>query len=195
MPKKPTDKYFVSGDEDEILPNKLDLTTIEGINREEFIGFLSAQEYFIDRLSPKTSFTVKYLYSIHKKALGHLYSLAGKLRNVNMSKGNFPFPASRVLPEAMESFEKDMLKKFSVQYQDEKEFILDLSRMHAELLYMHPFREGNGRTIRLFTNLITLKQFGREIDFPWVVEHKGNAYIKAVQQAAAKDYSNGRLAF
>ena len=189
MTKKNPNKYLVSGEEHEVLPNKLGLTDLKDVGREEFKGFILAQEHFIDQLGDNSRFNLKYLHDIHKRALGHLYSFAGKLRTVNMSKGGFIFPSALFLPTAMDDFEKEMLPPFSAKYKDEKQFVKDLSAMHAELVYLHPFREGNGRTIRLFTNLIALKHYGVEIDFPWIMENKGEDYIKAVQQATSKEYS------
>lgn len=191
MKRKDTGKYLVPEDEAnfEVLPNRLGLTTKKEIDWVEFKGFLDAQNYFIDAVNEKTVFNLKFLYSIHKRALGHVYTFAGKLRTVNMSKGGFVFPASRFLPEAMSEFEKDILLKLSQPYKQKDEFIRDLAISHAELLYIHPFREGNGRTARLFANLIAFKHYNQEIDFPMILKQKSLEYIKAVQQATSKEYS------
>ncbi|TNE81953.1 MAG: cell filamentation protein Fic [Bacteroidetes bacterium] len=189
MVKKKPDKYLIPGEELEVLPNLLGIVNPQEIGRQEFIGFIKAQEYCIDRLEIETRFTLVYLLAIHKKALGRLYSFAGKLRTVNMSRGGFAFPAAHVLPQAMVIFESQMLQPLNNPFMESPEFIRCLARMHAELLYLHPFREGNGRTVRLFTNLISLKNCGVEVDFHLILENHKSAYIQAIQQSVVEDYS------
>ena len=59
---------------------------------------------------------------------------------------------------------------------------------HAEFLFIHPFREGNGRTARLFSNLVALKHGYERFHFDKIKESRMNEYIKAVQSAAYKKY-------
>jgi cell filamentation protein len=93
----------------EILPNLLGLKTEKEIGESEFEGFLRAEIYFTEKLSPRTKFNVKYILWLHKEALKHLYPFAGKLRDVNLSKGGFPFAAAKFLPDTMSAFEKEIL--------------------------------------------------------------------------------------
>lgn len=183
-----TGKYAVPGDEGEILPNKPGFTSKQDIDRAEFSGFFEARYDAIDDLSANTHFDLKYLYSLHRKALGDLYTFAGKLRTVNMSKGGFAFPAARFLPLAMEGFEKEMLLPLNATYANTEDMIRDIAKMHAELLFIHPFREGNGRVIRLLTELIYLKHTGKSIDFV-PMQQDMHAYIAAVQAAAHQNYA------
>jgi cell filamentation protein len=80
-------KYQIPNDQNEVLPNKLGLTSLKDINLSEFEGFLKAEIILSERLTPRTKFTVSYILGIHKLALSHLYSFAGKCRDVNISKG------------------------------------------------------------------------------------------------------------
>jgi cell filamentation protein len=182
-------KYSVpdSESESEILPNFLNLETIEEINESEFLGFVHAQQRAIDELSEDTVFDVSYLYNLHKDALGHLYSFAGKLRTVNMSKGNFSFAPANFLSQAIKDFEIEFLNPLKESSFDELDLLKKLACMHAELVFIHPFREGNGRSIRMFTNMIYLSKTGTELDFK-ILEHNLETYIKAVQQASQKKY-------
>jgi len=184
-------KYLVpnSESEGEVLNNKQGLTKKAEVDEAEFIGFLMAQNHLIEELSEETTFDLDYLYKIHEIALGDLYGFAGTLRTVNMSKGGFVFPSAQFLPNAMETFEKDMLLKMSEPFESRSEFIKALASSHAELLYIHPFREGNGRTARLLANLISFKYFQKDINFIDILRNKKDLYIKAVQQSANQDYS------
>jgi cell filamentation protein len=186
-----TGKYLVPDNEQQgdVLPNKLGLTLKNEIDKAEFLGFLKTQNKFIDELSFDTTFNLDYLYSLHSSALGEVYEFAGKLRTVNMSKGGFLFPAARVLHSAMEIFEKDILKSLSDKYDTDAEHITALAISHAELLYIHPFREGNGRTARLLANLVAYKHFQKHINFIDILRDKKDLYIKAVQQASIEEYS------
>jgi cell filamentation protein len=182
-------KYTVPDNETEgkVLLNLLNLTITEEVDESEFLGFVHAQQKAIDELSEDTVFDVSYLYNLHKDALGHLYSFAGKLRTVNMSKGNFAFAPASFIPQAMKDFETEFLDVFKDEITDETILLKNIARMHAELLFIHPFREGNGRTIRMFTNLIYLSKTGKELDFK-ILESNLEIYIKAVQQASQKEY-------
>lgn len=188
MSKKNTGKYSVPGSEGEILPNLLGLTTKEQIDDAEFKGFLGAQIDLIRDLPETDTFDLPYLYTLHKKALGQVYFFAGKLRTVNISKGGFAFPAARFLPQAMEEYEKNMLMPLSEGYDDHEQLVYDLAKSHAELLFIHPFREGNGRAARLFAMLIYLKHTGKRVDFENILKHGYDKYIAAVQAAAQQHY-------
>ena len=90
-------KYKSPDSQGDILPNLLDLKKVKEVNESEFEGFLKAEIYFTEHLSPRTKFNKVFILKIHKMALAHLYSFAGKLRDVNMSKGGFPFAAAKFL--------------------------------------------------------------------------------------------------
>jgi cell filamentation protein len=183
-------KYTVSDSEagGEVIPNLLQLTNVTEVAESEFIGFVQAQQKAIDGLSDETKFDLKYLYALHHDALGHLYSFAGKLRTVNMSKDGFTFPPAHFLPQAMQNFETDFLITLQSGFSTQETFVLHIARLHAELLFIHPFREGNGRTIRLFTNLLSIAKTGYELNFE-ILEENIERYIVAVQQASQHEYS------
>ncbi len=183
-------KYTIpdNGAQNEILPNLLNLETIEEINESEFLGFVRAQQNAIDELSDDTVFDVSYLYKLHKEALEHLYSFAGKLRTVNMSKGNFAFAPASFLSQSMKDFETEFLDVLKNEITDDTILLQNLARMHAELLFIHPFREGNGRTARMFTDMFYLSKTGKLLDSTFLLDNL-EAYILAVQQANQKEYT------
>lgn len=185
------DRYSISSSESGVLSNKLGITDVEKINEEEFVGFVQAAQHAIDAIDTDTVFSLEYLYQLHRDALGHLYDFAGKSRTVDMSKGDFTFPAARYLAKNLKEFEDNFLTPINDGiWTDEHELLDILASMHAELLYIHPFREGNGRTIRLFTELIFLAKTGRKLSLDNL--HKRDnlrKYISAVQQAAVGEYS------
>jgi cell filamentation protein len=190
MRKDKSDKYLVPEDEDEnvILHNKMRIINLRKLHQMEFSGFLKAQFLLLEELTLSTKFDVKYICRIHRLALSHLYDFAGKLRHVNMAKGGFIFPSARFLPKIMEDFEAKFLKTLPDKYDSDEELIKDIARVHAELLYIHPFREGNGRTARVLANLMAAKQGHGFLDLNKIKENHFEDYVKAVQAATDEDY-------
>lgn len=182
-------KYKSPDSQGDILPNLLGLITEKQINESEFEGFLKAEIYFTEKLSARTKFDVKYILGLHKMALGHLYSFAGKYRDVNMSKGGFPFAAAKFLPETMAEFEAEILSKLKNKYKNSEDLIKDVAIVHGELLFIHPFREGNGRTARLLANLMIRKAGFESLKFERVGKKEFEEYVEAVQNCANKDYA------
>ncbi len=182
-------KYNTSNEEGDILPNLLNLTTKEQIGQAEFEGFLYAAMFLSERLNSRTRFNLNYILKIHKLALGHLYAFAGKYRTVNMSKGGFVFPSVLYLKQAMQQLEKEFLSPMPNIYKDTESLIRDVASIHSELLFIHPFREGNGRTARLLANLMVQKQGFLPLRFELLTEDKFPEYVQAVQKAADRDYS------
>ena len=179
-------RYSTNGEEGEILHNLLGLTDEEAIHNAEFEGFLTAEILFTENLTPKTKFTIKYICDIHRTALKELYSFAGHFRSVNVSKGGFVFPAGRFIPDNMRIFEEEILAHLPDHYAHQEELIKDIAKVHGELLFIHPFREGNGRTARILANLMARKQGYTGLNFRRV---NFDEYIIAFQQVARKDYS------
>jgi cell filamentation protein len=122
-------------------------------------------------------------------ALSHLYQFAGKYRDVNISKGGFPFAAAKFLPFTMQVFEDEFLINLPTHYSNNDDLIRDISRVHGELLFIHPFREGNGRTARILANLMAAKQGHQSLRFDKIDDKTFPLYVSAVQDCAKKEYT------
>lgn len=175
------------------LPNLPGLQSAEAIALAEFEGFLKAEIMLTQMLTRRTKFTSSYIQKIHKQALGEVYSFAGKWRNVNLSKGGFVFPMAQFLPTIMLSFENDILAKLPPSYISNDQLIHDIAVVHAELLFIHPFREGNGRTARLLVNLMCRQQGLHAPHWEKIAPNPDaiipfTDYVVAVQQAADQNY-------
>jgi len=107
---------------------------------------------------------------------------------VNLSKGGFPFAAAKFLPETMSAFEDQILSKLPNKYISREQLINDIAIVHGELLFIHPFREGNGRTARLLTNLMSRKVGYNGLMFEKIGKVEFERYVVAVQNCANKDY-------
>jgi len=182
------DKYVSSPQESESFPNKLNLSNREEIDKAEFEGFLLAELSLTEELTSRTKFNIKYIKRIHKLSLGHLYSFAGKFRTVNMSKGGFLFPAAKFISQNMDSFEKGILLNLPAKYESDRALIKDIAKVHGEFLFIHPFREGNGRTARVLANLMARKQGIKGLNFEKITENVFPEYVIAVQSVADRNY-------
>ena len=183
-------KYSVNPNEEEILPNLLNSNSLREIQEAEFEGFLYAELLLTTQLTDKTKFDVDYIKNIHFLALKDVYAFAGNFRTVNISKQGFMFPAARFSDQSMQEFQTEILNKLLNEYVklDSVLFIEDLARVHAELLYIHPFREGNGRTARVLLNLMLRKNGWEPLDFSKMNEELFQQYVIAVQSSAMKNY-------
>ena len=117
-----------------------------------------------------------------KNRLGEIYEWAGEYRRVNVSRGDFPFAAAARIPALMEQFERDVLARYTPCNLKERADILHaLAETHAELVLIHPFREGNGRVARILSILMALQAGLPLLNFSLIAEEKKQAYFAAVQ--------------
>lgn len=112
---------------------------------------------------------VNGLKQIHGYLFGGLYDFAGKIRTVNISKGGFKFAAAEFLPETLDQIEK--------MSEDSFDQIID---KYVEMNVDHPFREGNGRTTRIWLDLILKRSLKKCVD--WSQINKKD-YLEAMEQS------------
>ena len=113
--------------------------------------------------------TVNGLKQVHGYLFGGLYDFAGKIRTVNISKGGFKFAAAEFLPETLDQIEK--------MSEDSFDQIID---KYVEMNVAHPFREGNGRTTRIWLDLILKRSLKKCVD--WSQINKKD-YLEAMEQS------------
>lgn len=159
-----TGRYKTSGNiEDEYYPdttiliNKLNLKTELEIQEAEKQLLEKCIEYYLRKIHNIKHFDSILLCSIHKKFLSRLYNWAGQYRTVNISKENIRFAVPKYIHSSMDDFDKKIKNDDYLLTNDIDWFIGKLAYYKCELIAIHPFREGNGRTIRLFCDLIAIK--------------------------------------
>lgn len=113
--------------------------------------------------------TVNGLKQIHGYLFGGLYDFAGKIRTVNISKGGFKFVAAEFLPETLDQIEK--------MSEDSFDQIID---KYVEMNVAHPFREGNGRTTRIWLDLILKRSLKKCVDWSQINKKE---YLAAMEQS------------
>lgn len=88
----------------------------------------------------------------------------------------------------MNLFETEILNNLPKTYNTEPDLISDIARVHAELLFIHPFREGNGRTARILADLMSYKEGHVSLEWGKINNKIYPSYVAAVQSAAKKNY-------
>lgn len=181
-------RYNVDGQEDGgVLKNKLNIKDQKTLEDTETILFSDAYKHFFELLEKgKLKFDVKFIFQIHKYSLETLYSWASKMRTVEISKDGVLFCASSQIEKNLTIFEK-ILSKNLPEPTDTKDMIIEkLAIIHCEFNAIHPFREGNGRTIRLFLDLLVVSNGFNLIDYS---KSSKENYIKACISGMSQDYS------
>lgn len=138
--------YFVDGKS--VLKNKLGITDYEELKEKE--TEITAKKLFELYVNPiDMNFDKDHLKAIHNYLFSSIYPFAGEYRNVYMQKNNSYFaPVEEIDARLIHTFEyiESQLKSVNDKY----DFACLLAELYAHLLHIHPFREGNGRTIREF---------------------------------------------
>ncbi len=132
-----------------ILENKLNITDQAELAREEEkISKIKAKEMFENGfLNSLQAGTFESLKEIHKYLFNEIYNFAGKLRKVNIAKGNFRFTSLVYLDESVKNIEKIPQSTYN-----------EIIEKYVEMNIAHPFREGNGRSTRIWLDLIMKKE-------------------------------------
>ncbi len=157
------------------LENKLGITSSpELAEAEERISKKKAVELFenglLDRLEPGTTASLK---AIHKYLFDEIYDFAGELRTVNIAKGNFRFAPLMYLEAALANIDKMPQSTFD-----------EIVEKYVEMNIAHPFREGNGRSTRIWLDCIFKKELGKVVDWSKVDKED---YLLAMERSPIKD--------
>ena len=158
-----------------MLENKLGITSsVELANEEEKITKLKALELFdTNKIDEFEVGTFKGLSDIHKYLFGEIYSFAGNVRKENIAKGNFRFALSMYLEDVLNKIDNMPQKNFD-----------DIIKKYVEMNIAHPFREGNGRSTRIWLDLILKKELNKVID--WSKINKED-YLLAIERSPVRD--------
>lgn len=158
-----------------ILENKLNLTSeVELAREEEKISKMKAKELFeTGYLNNLKAGTFETLSKIHAYLFSDIYYFAGKIRTQNIAKGNFRFVPILYINNALENIEKMPQSNFD-----------EIIEKYIEMNIIHPFREGNGRSARIWLDLILKKELGLVVD--WSKVNKED-YLLAMERSPIKD--------
>ena len=158
-----------------MLENKLGITSEIALSKEEErITKLKALELFDSgKINDFEVGTFSGLASIHKYLFGDIYEFAGKIRKENIAKGNFRFASVLYLEDILSKIDEMPQKNFD-----------EIIKKYVEMNIAHPFREGNGRSTRIWLDMILKKEINKVID--WSLVNKSD-YLLAMERSPIKD--------
>ena len=157
------------------LENKLGITdSVQLAREEERISKKKAAQMFeagyLNRLEPGS---MESLIKIHQYLFDEIYEFTGAIRQVNIAKGNFRFAPVMYLKEALKNIEKMPQSTYD-----------EIIEKYVEMNVAHPFREGNGRSMRIWLDCILKVELGKVID--WSKVDKDD-YLLAMERSPIKD--------
>lgn len=157
------------------LNNKLGITnSAELAYEEEKISKKKALELFENGMLDKLEAgRISSLKAIHKYLFNDIYDFAGKIRTVNISKGSFRFVPLMYLEAALKNIDKMPQSTFD-----------EIIEKYVEMNIAHPFREGNGRSTRIWLDLILKTEIGQVVDWSKVDKED---YMLAMERSPIKD--------
>ena len=158
-----------------VITNKLGITDSPTLAREkERISKKSAARLFEQNLlNNMSSGTWTTLQDIHKVLFQDIYDFAGELRTVNISKGNFRFVPVMYLSEAVKTIESMPQNSFD-----------EIVEKYVEMNVAHPFREGNGRSMRLWLDHMLCAELQKTIDWSQIDKE---TYLSAMERSPVND--------
>ena len=157
------------------LENKLGIkSSAELAREEERISKKKAVELFENGMLEKLEAgKFQTLCEIHKYLFDDIYDFAGKIRTVNLSKGNFRFAPLMYLETAIKNVDKMPQNTFD-----------EIVEKYVEMNIVHPFREGNGRSMRIWLDMMLKNQIGQVVDWSKIEKED---YLMAMERSPIKD--------
>jgi cell filamentation protein len=181
---------FEPGSRGRVLRNLAGVRSVREMARLESEYLLAATEYLIDEIEVDQRFRAEDICRMHRLWLGRLYAWAGEYRQVNIGKDGFMFAAAHLIPGLMAELERGPLRQFTpCRFGMVEEQAHALAVVHAELILIHPFREGNGRCARLVATLMGLQAGLPVLNFGGIRGEEKKRYISAVHAAVGRDYA------
>ena len=141
-----------------VLRNLKGIRSKREMDQAEIDALVRVQEIYLEQIGPDTVITAEMVCRMHREWLGALYSWAGCYRTVDMSKGGFTWPPAMRVEQNMAFIEREAFKiKTPCRPGPLARVAHDMAEVHAELLLVHPFREGNGRLAPWVAEIMALQ--------------------------------------
>ncbi|MDT8439479.1 MAG: Fic family protein [Wenzhouxiangellaceae bacterium] len=192
-----TDRYQASGSQSEyqpgsngrVLRNKLGITDPEEIDELELELLVQLYSLVMENQFPLRQLRLADLTEWHRMWLGNLYTWAGELRSVNVSKEDFQFAAASQIPRLLAEFEaRDLHMHTPCDGMEHSRLVSAIAQCHVELILIHPFREGNGRLSRLLADVMAVQAGLDTLDYSTWDSDKPE-YFAAIQSCLDRDYA------
>lgn len=181
---------YQPGSRNRVLRNWLGIRRVGDMQQAESEALLMAQQEAVERYADDQRFVAEDICDLHRMWLGPIYPWAGDYRSVNVGKGGFQFAHAPLIQRLMEELERGPLADFTPCLPANDEAVAHaLALVHAELILIHPFRDGNGRVARLLALLMGLQAGLPPLDFSALDGRNKQRYIASIHAAMTRDYT------
>ena len=188
--RKSSSSIYTYDDAPDVLRNKLGIKDFDRLKEiEGKVEYRREQAIIVntDCLSCDCDFSLEHLCVIHKYLFGEIYDWAGQIRVTNINKrGGDPFCDVRDIQRKFDILHRDLkYRNYLKDIESDSIYTKALAKYYADLNYIHPFREGNGRTQRIFVSQLC-ELSGRQLDFS---RASRDELIQASVAGMQQDYS------
>jgi|GEM_PF-1218247 len=169
-----------------VLVNKFGVRSHEELNSIERAIYKNIKELILEG---EIKFTKEGLFELHKRMFKDIYDWAGKTRNVNIHGGTAIFAPMHNINSSLDFLFNNVINPFLSKLNDETDqdrIVSGAAEIYAELIAIHPFRDGNGRSSRLFIDKILQK---RNLGVNWSMMNKKQYYEASERMIMAADAS------
>jgi len=197
IPGKGSDRYDASGNVEAeyvdvdrtVLVNKRGVTDLATLQHLEEESLASAYRALLSETRLDTPMSCALVRHIHRRIFGELYEWAGRWRTVWISKPGITWPAPDLIDQNMNVWQREVVGKYpAISLRRDHAFCGAVAEIQGEFLVIHPFREGNARTVKLLTDLLATQTGRRPLVYDPSDEGK-KLYVEAAEAAFRKDYA------
>jgi len=180
---------FEPGSRNRVLRNLLGIVRARDMEVIESDALAIVQEATPARYGLMHRFSTSDIRELHQGWLGRIYAWAGEYRTVDIGKGGFQFAHAARIPLLMAEFESNVLQRLTPCVDnDHDRLAAALAEVHAELILIHPFRDGNGRLARLLAVLMAGQAGLRPLRFRSLDWQGKRPYVAAIHAAMGRNY-------
>jgi len=181
---------FQPGSRGRVLRNLLGITRVREMEAVESQALTAAQDAALEIYGSEHRCTAADIRRLHRMWLGSIYPWAGNYRTVNVGKGGFQFAHAPLIPPLMAALGREELHRHTPCGRAANVSIArSLADVHAELILIHPFRDGNGRVARLLTLLMASQAGLPPLKLTALAGGGKRGYVRAIHAAMSRDYA------
>jgi len=181
---------FQPGSRGRVLRNFLGITRVRDMEEAETQALHIAQRAALKSYGPDHRFIPADIRRLHRMWLGSIYPWAGHYRTLNIGKGGFQFAHAPLIPRLMAVFGKEVLRRHTpCGGAADVAVARSLAEVHAELILIHPFRDGNGRLARLVAVLMAAQAGINPLRLSVLAGRGRRTYVPAIHAAMSRDYA------
>ena len=187
----PGEEEFEPDSNRKVLRNSLGLTSPRDVDSMEAALLAVAQARSYVQIETDTRITVDLIRSLHRSWLGSLYEFAGEIRTVDLAKDTVRFAPVAYMAGSLLGLDATFARYTPCDGMDLDRLVDAIARVHAELVLVHPFREGNGRLSRWVADLMALQAGFPPLEwgFDWNPVERRVRYFAALRRGFAMEFS------